>query len=60
MRPVLPDTPEPGNVALIVVLPVASAVAAPRLPPALLIVATAGAEDDQVTAVVRSCVVPLV
>jgi hypothetical protein len=57
---VLPDTPEPGNVALIVVLPVASAVATPRVPAALLTEATAAAEDDQVTAAVRSCVVPLV
>jgi len=53
-------TPEAGCKAVTEVLPSASAVATPRLPAALLIVATAAAEDDQVTAVVRSYVVPLV
>jgi hypothetical protein len=43
-----------------VVLPVATVVARPLVPTALLIVAVAVEEEDQVTVVVRSCVVPLV
>src|SRR5215510_1342307 len=45
------------DVAVIVVGPRALAVARPSDPPAFEIVATAVSEDDQVTAVVRSCVV---
>jgi hypothetical protein len=57
---VLADTPEPACVAVMVVLPVAMVVAKPLVPAALLIVATPVEEEDQVTVVVRSCVVPLV
>jgi hypothetical protein len=39
-----------------VVVPVATLVARPRLPPALLIVATPVEDELHVTAVVRSCV----
>ena len=57
---VFADTPDPECVAVIVVLPVATVVARPLVPTALLIVAVAVEEEDQVTVVVRSCVVPLV
>ncbi len=50
-RDMLPD------VALIVVEPVATAVANPLEPAALLIVATSVLDELQVTAVVRFCVV---
>jgi hypothetical protein len=43
--------------AVIVVDPVATGVADPLEPAALLIVATSGLDELQVTAVVRSCVV---
>ena len=52
-----PTTPLPGCVAAIVVEPVATLVASPSLPPALLTVATPAADELHVTAVVRSCVV---
>jgi hypothetical protein len=48
---ILPD------VAVIVVEPVATGVANPLKPAALLMVATAAADELQVTAVVRFCVV---
>jgi hypothetical protein len=57
---VLADTPDPEWVAVMVVLPVATVVARPLVPAVLLIVAVAVEEEDQVTVVVRSCVVPLV
>ena len=47
----------PESVAVIVVAPVEALVASPSLPPALLMVATAGLAELQVTVVVRSCVV---
>jgi hypothetical protein len=43
-----------------VVLPMATVVAKPLVPAVLLIVAMLVADEDQVTVVVRSCVVPLV
>jgi hypothetical protein len=54
---VLADTPEPACVAVMVVLPVATVVAKPFVPAALLIVAVAVEEEDQVTELVMSCVV---
>jgi hypothetical protein len=45
------------SVAVIVVVPVATELAAPSLPAALLIVAVSGLLELQVTAAVRSCVV---
>jgi hypothetical protein len=51
---VLADTPDPECVAVMVVLPVATVVAKPLVPAALLIVATSVADEDQVTVVVRS------
>jgi hypothetical protein len=51
---VFADTPDPEWVAVIVVLPVAMVVAKPLVPAALLIVAVAVEEEDQVTVVVRS------
>ncbi len=48
----------PPEVAVIVVEPAATEVASPFEPAALLIVATAVADELQVTAVVRFCVVP--
>jgi hypothetical protein len=56
VRVVVPVTP--WKVALIVVVPAATAVASPGLPAALLIVATPGTEETQVTVVVRSWLVP--
>ena len=53
-------TPEAGCKAVIVVVPVANVVAIPRRLAALLTEAMAPAEDNQVTAAVRSCVVPSV
>ncbi len=53
---VLPETPRPAAVALIVVPPIASELARPCEPPALLIVATVVSEDAQVADAVRSCV----
>ena len=50
-----PDTPP--DVALIVVEPAAAEVASPLVPAELLMAATAAADEFQVTAVVRSCVV---
>ena len=46
-----------GPVAVIVTAFVVAPVASPSLPPALLMVATAGLVELQVTVVVRSCVV---
>ncbi len=46
------------DVAVMVVLPAATPEARPLEPPALLIVATAGADEFQVTDAVRTCVVP--
>jgi hypothetical protein len=57
---VFADTPEPEWVAVMFVLPVATVVAKPLVPAALLIVAVAVEEEDQVTELVMSCVVPLV
>ena len=54
---VLADTPEPACVAVMVVLPVATVVAKPFVPAALLIVAMLVADDDHVTDPVMSCVV---
>ena len=48
--------PEPGSTARTFVAPTPIVVASPWLPPALSIVATAVADELQVTAVVRSCV----
>src|SRR5262249_19848727 len=45
------------KVAVIVVEPTATLVASPSLPPALVTVAAAASDDDQVTLAVRSCVV---
>ncbi len=53
VRKVVPKTPLTGSVAVIVVEPVATDVASPSLPPALLIVAVAVADELQVTPVVR-------
>jgi hypothetical protein len=53
-------SPVPGTVALIVVVPAINEVASPLKPAALLMIATAGAEDVQVTDDVRSCVGPAV
>jgi len=52
-----PLMPVPASVAVIVVVPVATLVARPSLPPALLTVAVAGVPELHVTAVVRFCVV---
>jgi hypothetical protein len=57
VKPVLAVLPELGSVAVMVVLPMATVVAKPLVPAALLIVATPVEEEDQVTVVVRSCVV---
>ncbi len=57
MSVVDPLIPVPGSVAVIVVAPVAALEASPSLPPALLMVATAGEDELQVAVVVRSCVV---
>ena len=54
---VFADTPEPEWVAVMFVLPVATVVAKPFVPAALLIVAVAVEEEDQVTELVMSCVV---
>jgi hypothetical protein len=51
---VLPDIPP--SVALIVLVPTLTELASPFEPAALLIVATVSADEDQVTADVRSCV----
>ena len=51
----VPETP--SSVAVIVVVPMATELADPSLPAALLIVAVPGLLELQVTAVVRSCVV---
>ena len=48
----------PANTADIVEVPGATPVALPFVPPALLTVATEAAEEVQVTADVRSCVLP--
>ena len=48
-----PLIPVPGSVAVIVVAPVEVLEASPSLPPALLMVATAGEDEVQVTVVVR-------
>ena len=48
------------DVAVIVVMPANAEVASPLKPAALLMVATAGAEELQVTDDVRSCVGPAV
>ncbi len=48
------------DAAVMVVLPAATPEARPLDPPALLIVATAGADELQVTDAVRTCVVPSV
>lgn len=48
------------DVAVMVVMPAATEVASPLKPTALLMVATAGVEDVQVTDFVRSCVGPAV
>ena len=53
---VLAEIPEPAYVAVMVVVPVLAVVARPLLPTALLISATAVAEEDQVTVFVMSCV----
>jgi hypothetical protein len=45
------------RLAVIVVVPTATELADPALPPALLIVAVSGLLEFQVTAVLRSCVV---
>ena len=47
----------PEDVAVMVVVPADTAVAFPLEPASLLIVATEAADELQVTAVVRSCVV---
>jgi hypothetical protein len=54
---VLADTPDPEWVAVMVVLPVATVVARPLVPAALLIVAMLVADEDHVTDPVMSCVV---
>ena len=54
---VFADTPDPECVAVIVVLPVATVVAKPLVPAALLIVAMLVADEDQVTDPVMSWVV---
>lgn len=56
VKVVLPDVPP--KVAVIVVLPAPTEVASPCVPAALLIVATAVAEDDHVERPVRSSVEP--
>ncbi|MFT4840901.1 MAG: hypothetical protein ACI90M_001359, partial [Candidatus Azotimanducaceae bacterium] len=50
-------TPLPASIAVIVVVPCAALVASPSLPPALLMIATAGDVELHVTVDVRSCVV---
>ena len=57
VRTVLAEMPEEGWTAESVADPAAIVVARPLLPAALLIVATGVAEEDQVTAEVRSWVV---
>jgi hypothetical protein len=54
---VLEKMPEAGWVAVIVVLPVEDVEARPLVTAALLILATLGLEEAQVTAAVKSCVV---
>jgi len=54
---VLAAMPELACVAVIVVLPVATLVAKPLVPAALLTVATLVAEEDHMTELVMSCVV---
>jgi hypothetical protein len=54
----LPAIPVPGSVAVRVVVPTDSAEAIPSLPAALEMVATATAEDVQLTIVVSGFVVP--
>ena len=54
----LPEIPVPGSVAVRVVVPTESPDATPSLPAALEIVATATAEDVQLTIVVSGLVVP--
>src|SRR5215831_6608048 len=53
---VTPGEVIPLKVAPMLVEPMPPADASPNVPPALLIVATAGVDDDQVAACVRSCV----
>jgi hypothetical protein len=48
--------PVPASVAVIVVVPVATLVARPLLPPALLTVAVVSVPELHVTAAVRFCV----
>ena len=55
VRSVIPETLP--SVAMIVVVPLATELADPSLPAALLIVAVPGLLELQVTAAVRSCVV---
>jgi hypothetical protein len=57
---VLLVTPELEWVAVMVVVPVATVVASPWLPPALLIVATPVLEEDQATELLTSRLVPSV
>jgi len=57
VRSVLAATPEAGWIAEMLAVPIPTLVARPLVPAALLIVATDVAEEDHVTAVVRSCVV---
>jgi hypothetical protein len=52
------DPERPPDVAVMVVEPAVTEVASPLDPDALLMVATAAAEEPQVTVVVRFCVVP--
>ena len=54
---VLEKMPEAGWVAVMVVLPVEDVEARPLVTAALLILATLGLEEAQVTAAVKSCVV---
>ena len=49
----------PASVAVIVAVPLPTIVARPWLPGALLMVATAGSEELQATAVVKLCGVPV-
>ena len=57
VRTVLAAMPDDGWMAVMVALPLETLFARPLLPAALLIVATGVAEEDQVTAEVRSWVV---
>ena len=51
---VVAEMPDPAWVAVMVVVPVLSVLARPRVAAALLMVATAVLEEDQVTVLVRS------